>query len=268
MKTKYCWLLVFLLPLVSCVDESKNIDSEKLYEKASKLNYAIDSYYLNNGFLPKKEEDFINDIRKDTLNNSKDENLLEDNEIRYVPIFRGNEYPEEYFLIATSKGKVDESDNRKINKIVKASKGICDPERRPDDDILLSNRNPFLITKENITYDLGRANSNYLKQRLYYNVSFTIDTSAVISKNLSYSFTADSTEIKGRFYNEAVKERVLKKLENAETVNLIGLKTEILANGIFLKNTYVKSPSDSIPKGQYYDETGNPKKYLSLTDCY
>jgi len=268
------YILIILILLSSCINKSNRTSTERNlnptveFKNISTLNYAIDSYYLKNGSLPDSKEDLRNEFGRDTITSLFQNPLFQDIEFKYLPIYNKSKsvYPIAYYLLGTSKNLINLNETTK-NSIIDQSISVCDYYNGKKGDVIFSYRNKYLITKENLSYSFDYAKSNYLRERKFYNVSFTMNSSLKILDSLNFNIVVDSTKITGTFYNLDVKKRVQEIIGVNKYITLVGLKTSNIEGGINLINVYVKSPEDTV-KGKYYNEIGELTINPSLKNCY
>lgn len=265
------YIFIIAILLNSCINKSTTVSTqykENLvveFTNISTLNYVMDSYYLKNGSLPNSKEDIQNEFGRDTINSLFQNPLIKGNELKYVPIYDNNNNisPIAYYIIGSTKNL------KKIKKEVLIDKliSVCDYYNGKQGDIIFSYRNTYLITKENLSYNLEYAKSNYLKERKFYNVFFLTNKSLKILDSLSFYIKVDSIKIIGTFYNQDVKKSVQELNMTDNYITLEGLKTTNIEGGINLNNVFIKSPLETV-KGKYYNEVGKLKTTPSLKNCY
>ncbi|RNL90317.1 hypothetical protein ED312_06500 [Sinomicrobium pectinilyticum] len=266
MKAKFIVLISIVLLIVSC-NEKKHVIADIQLNRNLEIIYAIENFYYYNQKLPASTK-ALRDFYEENIDSLFINNFEPKKKLIYVPVFDDSlSNPIAYYIVST---------NNNINKIkidgeeafLKTLITVCEYNKGDDGDILLYYENPYLVSSGRAAFSLEKALYPHWKNRVFFNVIFDIDSTAVFKKeNLDFTVQKDTITINGTFFNKKVKNKVLSKLQNNKKVELQGFKTKNINGKEFvLKDVVLKIKRDSI-FGKYFNEVGELENYKHIRVC-
>lgn len=259
-------LLACLFLLGSCkkTNKNKHIKWDGIYN----LDLFLANYYLSNNKYPDNLKElkkyYSDELSEEYLVNLTKDPILENENVKYIPVYDREDSDRilSYYLISgkSSKGKIY---TNKESVFIKSYIPFCKYKKHTKENVILWYRNNMINLRELVPISIKKSNLDYMRNETGFSVNIKIDSLVEIKNGLNFTTKQEGVLVKGTFYNDKVKEKVLKR---KSSITIKGVVERHKKGYIFVKNCIVEVEERSSPYS-YYDEIGDLVE-LNYIGCF